>query len=104
MREPSPLWRAVLRAERFLPRAPLSSVGVSSRKTAKRRRFDLLVVFVPFTLVNLAHLTRGDFVGTGPEWRAMMLDGIVIAAGAILVAGAAFGVHAWRAAKRGGHA
>ena len=60
---------------------------------------------LPLTVINLIHVARdrADLAGMWPTWRPMLLDLTLVAAGAVLVAGVAFGVHAWRAGQ-GDHA
>ena len=58
--------------------------------------------FAVLPLVSLSILMRDRHLlaGAWPAWRGMILDTLLVAAGAVLVAGVAFGVHAWREAKR----
>ena len=64
--------------------------------------WTLFAALMPMTVINLMHVIqrRADLAGTWPAWRQVILDVTLVFAGAVLVAGAAFGVHAWREARR----
>ncbi|WP_419809507.1 hypothetical protein [Sphingomonas sp.] len=65
-----------------------------------RWRFAVLpLVSFSILLPNLMR-DRHLLAGAWPAWRGMILDTLLVAAGAVLVAGVAFAVHAWREAKR----
>ncbi|WP_425229852.1 hypothetical protein [Sphingomonas sp.] len=74
--------------------------------TRGRRGWTVFAAVLPVTVVNLVRVLRdrADIARMWPMWRPMILDLTLLVAGAVLVAGAAFGVHAWREAKRLHHA
>ena len=112
MSRPSALWRLLMWIERRLPRQVLAAVDAGpaptnhGKTTGKPRRWVVLAVVLPIMTVNLVQVARHryDLATMWPAWRPMILDLTLLVAGAVLVAGIAFGVHAWRQAKRLDHA
>ena len=70
--------------------------------TRGRRGWGLVAVLLPMTIVNLMQVARhhADVAAMWPVWRPAILDFTWVMAGAVAVAGVAFGVHAWREGQR----
>ena len=66
--------------------------------TRERRSWAMFAAMLPLVVVNVMNVARQrvDWTQAWPLWRPMILDLTLLVAGAVLVAGVAFGVHAWR--------
>ena len=66
--------------------------------SASRWRFAVLPLVSLSILLPHALRDRGLLAHAWPTWRPMILDTMLVFAGATLVAAVAFGIHVWRRA------
>lgn len=103
MTRPPPVWQAILWVERFLPAARSFD---DRTRDGERNRWWLLAAFLPMMLVNLVSVARdrADLAMAWPVWRTVVLDALLVAGGACLIAIIAAGLVGWRQARRRPHA
>lgn len=98
---PSPLWRGILWVERFLPTPPTPPTPPADPSPAAKRKAVMATQVILLAVVVPSLLRRRHEVGAIIREDHVALEQVVLVlAVCIAVAAFAFGVKAWRDARR----